>query len=422
MDSGSTSLTILLALSVLVFLGLHGASAAMPLLRRAAVRDSLDERGVREAAVRRLRTNRNAYEGLISLLLLLSAGAASASALALTTRLFDFPWPLVLLVLAGLWIVLLLIAPIPEFFVRRLSVSGLVTLATVAQALLWPFLPVRVFSRSGLRLAGAEADADQPANGHANGGPEPIDVEEEIAEEPLEPHEREMIHAILHLDEPPVREIMIPRVDVISVELSDSVERASTRLLDSGHTRLPVYDGNPDNVVGILYSRDLLAAITSDGGMQARSLRDLMRPPFFVPESKRIHEMIGEFKERRIHMAIVVDEYGGVAGIATIEDLLEEIVGEIEDEFDPRRTLIEWDEDGDALIDARMSIEDFNEQFDVAVAAEGFDTVGGLLFTRFGEIPDVGDAVAVDGLRIRVDSTSGRRIHRVRVTRPTPAP
>ena len=415
MDSGSTALAIVLAGSVLAFLGLHAAEAALPLLRRSAVRDALPERGVREAAVRRLRSSRNAYEDLVGLLVLLSAATISASALGLLTRVWEPRWATVVAVLVGLWLVLLLLAPLVEYTVGRLPVRQLVTLGTLVQMLLWPLLPIRRFSRSGLRFAGARRDGENGGNGHAETDEAALDVEEEIAEEPLDRHEREMIRAILHLDRTPVREIMVPRVDVVSIEVSTDIERAATRMLDSGHSRFPVYEGDPDNIVGMLYSRDLLAATTNRAA--APALRDLVRPPFFVPESKRVDEMLTEFQERRIHMAVVVDEYGGLTGIVTVEDLIEEIVGEIEDEFDTGQPNVEWAANGDAVVDARMSVDEFNGTFGAAVSPEGFDTVGGLLSSRLGRIPSAGDVVEEDGLEVRVMTTVGRRVKRVRVTR-----
>ena len=197
------------------------------------------------------------------------------------------------------------------------------------------------------------------------------------------------------------------------MEAGTSIERAATRMLDSGHSRLPVYEDVPDNIIGILYSRDLLAAVLT--GVRDQQLRDLMRPAFFVPESKRVDEMLTEFQARRIHMAIVVDEYGSTAGIVTVEDLIEEIVGEIEDEFDKGQPDIQWLSDDAALIDAKMPVDDFSETFSVAVEADGFDTVGGLLFTRLGKVPAVGDRVVEGGLELRVMTTIGRRVKRVKV-------
>ena len=413
MDSGDTALGILLVLSVLVFMGLHAGVAGLPLLRRAAVRDALPQRGAAASAVRRLRTGRQAYEELISLLLLMSAAAISASALALVMRSFSWHWTALAGVMTGLWVLLLLLVPLVKYMTERLPLAQLVILSAIGQVLLWPLLPIPRLFRSGLRFAGGEHEAEQgEGNGSANGNAA-RDVHEEIAEEQLDHHEQEMIHAILHLDETLVREIMAPRVDVVSVEAGTSVERAATRMLDSGHSRLPVYEDVPDNIIGILYSRDLLAAALA--GVPDQQLRDLMRPAFFVPESKRVDEMLTEFQARRIHMAVVVDEYGSTAGIVTVEDLIEEIVGEIEDEFDKGQPDIQWLSGDTAIIDARMPVDDFSEKFGVAVEGDGFDTVGGLLFTRLGKIPGVGDRVVENGLELRVMTTIGRRVKRVKV-------
>ena len=417
MDSGNTALAIIFIFSVIPFLGLHAADAALPLLRRSSTRDSLNDRGIREAAIRRLRTDRTAYEDLIWLLIPLASAIISASGLGWLVASTELHWIAIIGLLIGIWLILTVLTPVIENIVQRFSVSALVTFGTIAQLLLWPLLPIRVFSRSGLRFAGGDQDLDVGMNGSSNvtSTETSMDVEETIAEEPLEIHERQMIRAILHLDQTPVREIMVPRVDVVSVDLSTPIDRAAARILDSGHSRLPVYEENSDNIVGILYSRDLLAATTN--GSAQPVLQNMIRPAFFVPESKRVDEMLTEFKERRIHMAVVVDEYGGVSGIVTVEDLLEEIVGEIEDEFDKDQPNILWSSDSDALIDARMSMDDFNESFQVNIAPDGFDTVGGLLLSRLGKIPVSGDIVSDSDLQIRVVSTIGRRVKRVRVTK-----
>jgi CBS domain containing-hemolysin-like protein len=289
----------------------------------------------------------------------------------------------------------------------------------LAQLVLWPLLPAHRFTVAGLRLGinDSEPTGSSSVNGSSEAAEPEMQVEEEIAEEPLERHERAMIHAILHLDETPVREIMVPRVDVITLDIETPVENAVPRFLESGHSRLPVYEGNPDNVIGILYSRDLLGVIASGSGSSASDLRALLRPCFFVPESKRVDEMLSEFQERRVHLAVIVDEYGGVAGIVTIEDLLEEIVGEIEDEFDLDDPEIEWRPSGDAIVDARMPIDKFAEAFSVALTPDGFDTLGGLLFTRLGRIPTAGDVVTEGDLKMQVITTVGRRIKKVSVQR-----
>ena len=415
MDSGSSVLAFVLALSAASFLALHAGVAAMPLLRRAMARGMLPESGARASAARRLRSGRQDYEELISLLLLMSAAAISASALALLIRLFSLHWLALAGALTGLWVALLLLVPLAKHLPARLSAPQLAMTGVVAQAMLRPLLPIRRFFRAGLRFTGADPDGEQSGAPGAETAPPTFDVHEEIGEELLEHHEQAMIHAILRLDKTFVREIMVPRVDIVSVEADAGVERAAARMLDAGHSRLPVRQETPDNVVGVLYSRDLLAEASRGGA--GKSLTDLMRPPFFVPETKRVDEMLKEFQERRVHMAIVVDEYGSLAGLVTIEDLLEEIVGEIEDEFDKGQPAIQRRPDGTAVVEGKMSVDDFNEAFGSAVEGEGFDSVGGLLFARLGKVPAVGDVVEENGLELRVQSTSGRRVRRVGVRR-----
>ena len=419
MDSGSSVLAFVLAWSAMSFLGLHAGVAAMPLLRRAMARGMLPESGARAEAARRLRAGRQDYEELISLLLMMSAAAVSASALALLIRLFSLHWLALTGALTGLWVALLLLVPLVKHLPGRLPAPQLAMTGVLALAMLRPLLPIRRFFRAGLRFTGADQEAEQSGSSGAETAAPALDVQEEIGEELLEHHEQVMIHAILHLDKTFVREIMIPRVDIVSVEADAGVKRAAARMLDAGHSRLPVYGETPDHIVGVLYSRDLLADASGDG--PGKSLADLMRPPFFVPETKRVDEMLQEFQERRVHMAIVVDEYGSLAGLVTIEDLLEEIVGEIEDEFDKGQPDIQRRPDGTAVVEGKMSVDDFNEAFGAAVAGEGFDSVGGLLFARLGKVPAVGDVVEENGLELRVETTTGRRVRRVGVRRPVPA-
>ena len=418
MDSGSTIMAVLLGGTLLAFLALQMADAALPLLRQSHVRESIGERGIREAALRRLRSSRDHYDDLVWLLTLLSVAGASALTVGLLLRATDLPWPLIALGVAGLWLAALLLVPVVRYVVRTLPVSRLVVGGVLVQFALWPLLPLRRISRSGLQLSAARDATNGHApdtNGGHEGGEPQIPVEEEIADEPLELHERAMIHAILHLDETPVRELMVPRVDVISVDVTTPLDEAVERILDSGHSRLPVYEEGKDNIVGILYSRDLLAAEARGGRAASPALRDLMRQAFFVPESKRVDEMLTEFQERRVHIAIIVDEYGGVAGIVTIEDLLEEIVGEIQDEFDPDEPVIERSPSGEAVVDASMPVDEFNTEFSAEISPEGFDTLGGLLYARLGKIPEPGDVVNENGLRLQVITTTGRRVRRVRV-------
>ena len=230
----------------------------------------------------------------------------------------------------------------------------------------------------------------------------------------LDSHERFMIRSIMRLDEATVREVMVPRVDVVAVEKTTSVPDVGRRMQESGHTRLPVYAGNIDNVVGVVYARDLLPFLGQGG--EYPSLDKMVRPAFFIPEFKRLDELLRELQSKRMQMALVVDEYGGIEGLVTLEDLLEEIVGEIEDEFsrsqEPRVVPLA---NGDIIVDARVSLDQLSELLETEIQSEDVDTVGGLVYTGLGKIPHLGDTVSYDGLTIEVVSLLGRRIRRLRL-------
>ena len=238
---------------------------------------------------------------------------------------------------------------------------------------------------------------------------------ERLEEEELAPHERKMITSILKLDETTAREIMVPRMDILAADAAVSLSRVAELMWESGHSRIPLYEESLDNIVGVVHSRDMLRNLTEDG-MEV-DLSDIVRPPLFIPASKRLDELLKDFQEKHIQIAIVVDEYGGTAGLVTIEDLLEEIVGEIEDEFDIGESMREMISSNEALMDARIPLEEVNQVFDVNLQGEGFDTLGGLLYQQLGKIPVPGDEVEVDGLTIKVLSTLGRRIKKVQVAK-----
>ena len=239
-------------------------------------------------------------------------------------------------------------------------------------------------------------------------------IVEEIQEEggALEKEERDMIRRIMHMETTTVRDIMAPRMDIIAAEADASPAEVVDLIVKYGYSRVPIYEETIDNIVGVVYAKDLLKALQSTGA--APSLRSLARRAYFVPESKKTSDLLKEFRQERIHMAIIVDEYGGTAGLVALEDLLEEIVGEIEDEYDVAEKAIEPVSEHEAVIDARVSIDDLNELFGTEIAPQDFATVGGLVYAQLGKIPNVGDEVQVDGLTISVISTLGRRIKKVR--------
>jgi len=246
-------------------------------------------------------------------------------------------------------------------------------------------------------------------------------MEIEEANGGIEAEERAMIRGIIKLVETAVREIMVPRIDIVAVDTDATVDEVMGLIMERGYSRIPLYEGTIDNVVGVLYAKDFLRYLVR--GAQPPSLKDIARPPYFIPESKKVDELLAEMRLNRVHMAIVVDEYGGTAGLVTIEDLLEEIVGEIEDEYDRGEVTIERISPDETILDARVSIDDLNELFGLAIEGEDFDTVGGFVYHLLGRVPVPGDEVCSNGLRLRVLSVLGRRIKKVRVVRePTSEP
>ncbi len=239
----------------------------------------------------------------------------------------------------------------------------------------------------------------------------------------LEAEEEQMISAVIELGEGRVHEVMVPRIDVTAVPADTPFGEAVDTILREGHSRIPVYEDSIDNIVGILYAKDLLPYLKDRGAPP--ELRRLLRTPLFVPESMSVDDLLHELQRRKVHIAIVLDEYGGTAGIVTIEDLLEEIVGEIQDEYDVEEPMVERISDEEVRFDGRANIDDFVEAFHVDLADEDreeYDTVGGLVYHRIGGIPRVGDSIDVDGLTLTVESTDGRRVGKVlAVRRPSEA-
>ena len=233
----------------------------------------------------------------------------------------------------------------------------------------------------------------------------------------LEQEERKMIHSIFELGDTLAREIMVPRIDMLALEVNTPLDEAIDFLLKSGFTRVPVYQATIDKVLGLLYAKDLLR-VWREGG-QLATLKGLLRPAYFVPEAKKVDQLLAEMLSRRVHMAIVVDEYGGVAGLVTLEDILEEIIGEIQDEYDLEEELpfLELG-DGEYIFQGRVDLDDFNEVLDSNLSKDEADTIGGLIYNRLGRVPASGETVQVDDLLLTVEQVSGRRIRKVRARRP----
>jgi putative hemolysin len=234
----------------------------------------------------------------------------------------------------------------------------------------------------------------------------------------LEAEEEQMIHAVIELGDRRLHEVMVPRPDIVALPASATIDEAVEVIVREGHSRIPVYEESIDEIVGILYAKDLLPILKD--GAERPPLRSLLRTPVFVPESMPIDDLLHELQRRKVHLAIVLDEYGGTAGLVTIEDLLEEIVGEIQDEYDVEEPLVVRLSPDEARMDGRVSIEELEETFEVELDLddrEEYDTLGGLIFHRLGELPEPGDRVTVGPLTMTVESTDGRRVGKVLVVR-----
>jgi CBS domain containing-hemolysin-like protein len=238
-------------------------------------------------------------------------------------------------------------------------------------------------------------------------------------EEVIEREERRLIHSIFEFGDTVVREVMLPRPDMIAIEADATIEQGIEKAIEAGFSRLPAYDETTDNIIGLVYVKDLVRS--ARGGEGDKPVRSQLRDAVFVPEQKRVAELLREMQSQQFHMAIVVDEYGGTAGLVTLEDLLEEIVGEITDEYDVEGPGIERLPNGALRVPGQLPINDLNEELRVELPDDEWDTVGGLVFNLLGHVPVEGEAVKLQGLEFRTERVQGRRIASVQITRVAPA-
>jgi putative hemolysin len=235
----------------------------------------------------------------------------------------------------------------------------------------------------------------------------------------LEAEEEQMINAVIELGSRRVHEVMVPRIAIAAIQASATFDEAIETIIEHGHSRIPVYEESVDEILGILYAKDLLPILRDSSGPRP-DLRAQLRTPVYIPESMTVDDLLHEFQRRKVHIAIVLDEYGGTAGLVTIEDLLEEIVGEIQDEYDTEEPMVVRLSEDEARVDGRASVDELSELFDTQLDLEDedeYDTVGGLIYHRIGGIPSPGDQVSVDGLMLTVETTDGRRVGKVLVVR-----
>lgn len=252
-------------------------------------------------------------------------------------------------------------------------------------------------------------------------GGEPISVSEEEVHTLIDAgtesgiinkEEGEMIHGIFDLKDTLVREVMVPRTEIVAIESDATLDDLIRLIKKEEHSRYPVFKESVDNIIGVIHIKDILTQWQGKGDIK---IDRFIRPPFIVPETKNVEELLREFKKKRKHIAVVVDEYGGTSGVVTIEDIIEEIIGEIQDEYDMEEVKIAPLADGSIIVDARLDIEELDSYFDIEIPKEKFETIGGLISFLAGRVPGRGEEVSYENLRFIIESADEKRVHRVRV-------
>ena len=427
-----TNLTELLVIVVLTILEGFFVSAEISIIsiRRSRL-DQLSEDGNRRARrVRRLKDDPGRFLAVVQLgLTVLGFFASAYAAVNLSTELATFLRPalgpgadgialLIVTVLLALFTIVfgeLVPKSIGLAYAERLSIvvaGPFEWIARVLSPIVW-FL-TRVTATIA-RLIGVKPASEAQMTSEElkliveRGGEQGI----------LEAEEEQMINAVIELGDRRLHEVMVPRIAMVALPVSATLDEAIDLIVEEGHSRVPVYEESIDEVLGIIYAKDLLPVLKVEADARP-TVRSLLRTPLFVPESMSIDDLLHEFQRRKVHIAIVLDEYGGTAGLLTIEDLLEEIVGEIQDEYDVEEPMIVRLSADEARIDGRVDVDELGETFDITIPLEDedeYDTVGGLIFHRLGHVPRPGDEVRLDGLKLTVETTDGRRVGKVLAVR-----
>jgi CBS domain containing-hemolysin-like protein len=423
----STDITLLVLAAALVPLaGLYAAmDAALAVISPARVAE-LSASGPRVRPAHRLAeliTDRPRYTNLLLLLRLTCELLATVLVAAVLVDTFGFGWRAVLLAAGAMTIISYVLVGVgPRTVGRQHPYAVALRTAGLIQLLGRVFGPLATL----LILLG---NAITPGRGFREG---PFATEAELRElvdlfearGVVQHGERDMIHSVFELGDTIAREVMVPRTEVVWIEQDKSVRQALALALRSGFSRIPVIGENLDDIVGLAYLKDLVRRTQDPNDPRgATPVSEVLRPASFVPESKPVDELLREMQAGRIHMAIVIDEYGGTAGLVTIEDILEEIVGEITDEYDDERPPVEWLDPDTARVTSRLSVQDLGELFGVDLDRGEVDTVAGLLAHQLGRVPIPGAEVEVDSLRLTAESATGRRnrIDSVLVQRVEPA-
>ncbi|MGH2437667.1 MAG: hemolysin family protein [bacterium] len=420
MDASDSSLTyVLLILLLLLSAFFSGSETALLAANKLRLRH-LDEEGNRRAGiVRRLLEE----PGRVLTALLVGNNIVNVAATVFATAIAVQRWGLqsgALYALLGMTLLLLIVGEItPKTFAAKYADRLAIWVARPIAwftVLLTPI--IRVLSLlSNLLL--------RPFGGRVNLA-SPLVTEEEIRllvkvgeeEGVIQEDEREMIHSIFEFGDTVAREVMVPRIDMVSVADTATVANGLRLVREEGHSRLPVYHESVDQIAGVVHVKDLITYVQD--GRESAPITEAARPAYFIPESKPLDSLFREMRRKKVHMAIVVDEYGGTAGLVTIEDLLEEIVGPILDEYDVEEKLLEVINENVAVVDGRLSLEEVNEQLGLDLPVEEVDTIGGFVYSLLGHVPSQGETVSYDGVELFVERLEGHRVARVRITKRVP--
>ena len=417
----TTAWVELLIIVIALVLAALAASAETSLtsISRVRLRTLVEQKVPQAILIDRMHRDPNAYLSTILIFNTVAIIVASSAATLLALRLYRervAEW-LVSLLLSLIVLVLCEITPKTLALQRAERVA--LRLARLVAAATWVMRPVvfvlTAVTRLILRILGGRAQVRGPFVTE-----EELKMLVSVGEEEgvLEEEEREMIHGIFEMGDMRSREVMVPRTDLVAIEVNEPVEKAVELVTKHGHTRIPVYEGGLDHIIGVLYAKDLLRAVVRG---EQKTLRDIARKPYFTPESNKVQDVLRDLRKNRVHMAIVVDEYGGTAGAVTIEDIIEEIVGPIQDEYDVgEEDEIQFISPNEVVLDGRVSVDDVNELLKLNIAADDYDTIGGYVLNQLGAAPKVGATLKLGNAELRVEAVQGTRIKKVRIKSQTP--
>jgi magnesium and cobalt exporter, CNNM family len=416
--SGRDWLELVLIAALIGFVGVLGASeVSITRINRVRALRFVDEERRGAGSLLRIAENPAPYLNVVLLLTLLATIGGTTMATTLAVRQLGGPGEWLATIL--MTVLLFVFADVtPKTFAIMQTDRVALRLAPVIVALRRLIGPV---ATALVRFA----NVVMPGRGLPQG---PFITEAEIKqlaevaseEEQIEEGEVQLIHSIFEFGDTIVREVMVPRPDIIAIEADRPLRDVQALVLQHGYSRLPVYDDDLDNVLGFVYAKDVLKALHQ--GKQDQPLREVCREAHFVPESKKAADLLRQMQREKFHIALVTDEYGSVSGLVTLEDLLEELVGEIEDEYDRAEPEIAQIAEGVYRVDGKVGIDEVNELFDVELPDEEWDTVGGLMLGLLGSIPSEGEEVSFQTLVFKAERVNGRRIAKVLITRTQPEP